>query len=190
MTLQPTDESASSRTCLGAADGGVDIRLFERPLPPGWVYPCSLQDIRMRLAELPPADVDDLWAVGLAPSTWRDSAANARYLWGEKPVICVYSYPGTLCYRQPPHLDLKDVRRWLWVEVEYGMQVHRQGSRTVCSWDEQNLRHFILDHVLAHEIGHHVFRKQRIRVGLAQDVKRSVSEQFAEAYALRHHRSR
>jgi hypothetical protein len=44
------------------------------------VFPCTVDDLRERLAEFPSADLDGLNAVRLVPSTRRNIAANGRYL--------------------------------------------------------------------------------------------------------------
>lgn len=67
------------------------ITIYERPLTPGKVHPCTVDDICDRLRELPPSDVVGLWAVGLVPATRTDHNADARYWYGPKPGIWVFS---------------------------------------------------------------------------------------------------
>jgi hypothetical protein len=160
--------------------------VFKRPLLPGWVYPCSLEDIRQRLRQLPGEDLGGLWAVGLVPSTYRNCSANARYFPVDRPVIHIYSYPATFSYKLPPHMKCSDLDRSFSAEFEFGMRVEQVGSRWWCRWDAESLRRFILEYVLAHEVGHHVSHRQRIRQGLKACPGKGVCEQFAEAYARRH----
>ncbi len=164
----------------------MTVRLFEEPLPGGWVYPCSLEDIRDRLAHLPEADLAGLWAVGLAAATRRDCRANGRYRLGEKPTIRLYSYPATYTYRQPPHTKRADIDEGLAIEREFGMCVEQVGGRYVCRWEAAGLKRFTLEHVLLHEVGHHVYHWRRRQQGHEFRPSRRESEQLAESYALRH----
>src|SRR5262249_44967959 len=157
------------------------MHTFERACPSGWIYPCTLADLQQRLAELPDEDLDDLWAVGLVPSTKKDWSANARYLFGQKPTIHIYSYPDILRYRLLPHTKPGNIQRGLAVELQFGMVVEEEGGRYGCQWSAANLRRFIVEHVLLHEVGHHVYNMQRRRQGLAYRPCTRESEQFAEA---------
>src|SRR5437762_343273 len=77
------------------------ISLFEEPLLPGWLYPCTLTDIRRRLDEFPPADLSELQSVGLVASTRRNNKADAIYLQQPHPRIHIYSYPASLEFKLP-----------------------------------------------------------------------------------------
>lgn len=159
--------------------------LFERPLPPGWIYPCTLEDIQQRLQILRREDLEGLCAIGLAPSTQKDQSTNGRYFRDGQPTILLYSYPDTLEYKMPPFVKQKHIQQDLRVELKYGMQVEQTGSRWWCRWTQENLRRYTIDHVLLHEIGHHVHHQQRSKQGLAYLPATQASEQFAEDYALR-----
>lgn len=130
-----------------------------------------------------------LWAVGLVPSTRKDFNANARYFSGDKPTIYIYSYPATLRFRLPAHCKQADIQQSFVVEYEFGMTVEREGNRPVCVWTGDGLRRFVVEHVLPHEVGHHVYHRQREQQRLVYRPKTTVSEQFAETYALRCRRS-
>lgn len=168
------------------------IRIYERPLLPGWVYPCTVQDIRHQLEMLPAADLEGLWAVGLVPSTRRHCSANGRYYYypGGRPIIHLLSYPETLTYKQPAGTRRGDIGTGLVIERHFGMRVEKIGSRWYCQWTAEDLRRFALEHVLIHEVGHHVQCMQRRRQGLPAWPSQRVSEQFAEAYACRYLRER
>jgi hypothetical protein len=161
------------------------ISTFERELAAGWIYPCNLKDIEQVLQCLPASDVDGLWAVGLVPSTRKDSTANARYFPGAKPVIHIYSYPETLIYKLPAHVKHGDIVEGLKREVSYGMRIEQSRGHWMCRWSGGDLRAFILYHVLPHEIGHHVYHQQRALLGLHTKIGSRSGEQFAESYALR-----
>ena len=164
------------------------VSMFERQLSPGWIYPCTVEDIRRGLEQLPEEDLEGLWAVGLVCSTRKYHSANARYLVGEKPCIHIYSYPETLAYKLPPYVRHRDIEHGLCVERDFGMRLEPVGSRWWCHWDAEDLRRFIVQHVLPHEVGHHVSHQTRSSGGLERCPGTGACEQFAEAYARRHWR--
>jgi hypothetical protein len=171
-------------------DKGRMIIVFQRPLLPGWVYPCTLDDIHEQLSTLPAEDLAGLWAVGLVPSTRRDHSANGRYFGGARPIIHLLSYRESLTYKQPAGTRQGDMEAGCVIERHFGMRVEKVGSRWYCRWSAEDLWRFILEHVLIHEVGHHVQYMERKRAGLQPWPSRRVSEQFAEAYACRYLRER
>jgi hypothetical protein len=158
------------------------MRFFEEPLYRGWTYPCSIADLEGRLGDLPTRDIEGLWAIGLVAATRKDCGSNARYLCGPRASIRIYSLDSSLSYRLPPHTKPHDVERGLSEELAFGMRVVHDGSRFIRQWSVEDLRHFILEHVLLHEVGHHAFYK---RFGWRPP---GASEQFAEDYARRFRR--
>ena len=161
------------------------IAFFEEPIPPGWVYPCSTVDLRRCLTRLPPRDLAGLEAVGLAAATRKDCSANGRYFSWPRPTIRIYSWPESLAFKMPPHTRQGQVEPWLAVELEFGMRIERIGGRYHCRWHADNLRRFILEHVLLHEVGHHVSARERMLSGHGRRLRTHVSEQLAEHYAHR-----
>lgn len=161
------------------------VPVYERPISPGWVYPCTADDIRRCLERVPAGDLEGLAAVILAPATRKDHSADARYFFGTHPVIEVYSHAESLTYKQPSHTRLADIETNLATELWYGMTVRRVGARWFCDWTPQNLRRFILEHVFLHEIGHHIFQSSRQCERLGYKTGRS-SEAFADRYAQLH----
>lgn len=166
----------------------MKVRLFEEVICDGWVYPCSLEDISNRLLHLPEADLIGLWAVGLAAATRRDCWANGRYRFSARPAIRLYSYPVTYAYRLPPHTKRADIETGLAVEREFGMCVEQVGRRYTCRWNAADLKGFTLEHVLLHEVGHHVYHWRRKQQGHEFRPSWREAEQLAESYALRHGR--
>jgi hypothetical protein len=163
----------------------VNGHIFERELPGGWTYPCTTDDIAAHLEKIPSTDLEGLWAIGLVPSTRKDNRVYARYFDGDKPAIYIYSHVSDMRYKQPPNVKRADVESGPQDELRHGMRVEQVGSRWYCVWEPEQLRQFILYHVLPHEIGHHVCHQRRLRQGLRGCPGNDYCEQFAEAYARR-----
>jgi hypothetical protein len=153
------------------------VRVFEKPLPPGWSYPCTVEEIEQQLLTFPPEDLAGLAVICLVPALRRDledRGVDGRYCRSQyKPKICLYGWPDSFAYKFPKgtkrhHLAHLDVERG------FGMHVEQIGRRWFCRWDREDWRRFVLEHVLPHEIGHHVY---------------GLSEELAEDYALRYLRS-
>ena len=165
------------------------LPLFERPLPDGWVYPCTLDDIRQQLALVPEQDTEGLLAVGLAAPKREDRRYHGTYwYWGwrmKTPVIHLYAWPTSLAFKTRRHYSVGEAARCFAVELSYGMRTGRAGSRLLCHWEPECLRRYIGEHVLLHEIGHHVQRRQRLQAGLTAFPGHIASEQFADDYASR-----
>jgi hypothetical protein len=100
--------------------------------------------------------------------------------------INVYSHASDLRFKldfRGHRARLEDLLR---VEVSYGLQLLPVAGSWVSAWRSDEWRTFVLDHVLAHEIGHHVFHYRRMLAGDEYKPRIRGSEQFAEDYALRH----
>ncbi len=171
------------------------IAVFERPLPEGsgHRYPCTVRDIRARLAAVPEYDLEGIWAIGLAPPTRRKCRAYGTYYsWMPpigKPVILLYSWRSSFKFKLRYRDDPGYIERNLSVELEYGMKIEHDGGKAICCWPDGALRQYIVNHVLVHEIGHHVQYEQRWRAGSDRWLPRRLCEQFAEDYAIRSNRS-
>ena len=72
---------------------------FLEPLKPGWIYPCTLDEIRTELENATTDELDGLNAVGLSASTRKDSNANGRYHREYKPSIHIYSFPESFTFK-------------------------------------------------------------------------------------------
>lgn len=165
----------------------AEVRIFEEPLPAGWVYPCTVDDLREQLRTLSPVDLRGLHAVGLAAATRRDRRANGRYSFSPRPVIRLYSFPADLQYKLPAGTHVGQIERGLAVELDFGARVEQIGRRYYVYWEAPHLHRFILEHVLPHEVGHHVYHTRRREAGYVFKPGTRESEQFAEAYARRVH---
>ena len=161
------------------------IRFFERPCPDGHIYPCSLEDMKRQLSLLPAEDLTGLWAAGLVPSTRKDGESDGRYYFVPRPVIHLFSYPESLHFKLRAGTRPSEIERGLAVQLKYGMEIKREGSRYTCVWTTASLRRFLLEHVLLHEVGHHVFFLRRKQQGYPYTPCIAGAEPFAENYAVR-----
>jgi hypothetical protein len=148
------------------------IRVLERPLHPGWVYPCTVAEIEQQLLTFPPEDLKGLAVICLVPALRRDledRGVDGRHC-RERATIYLYGWPASLTCKFAPkskrhhlaHLD---------IESSFGMQVEQIRTRWYCRWEREDWRRFVLQQVLPHEIGHHVC---------------GLSEKLADDYALRY----
>ncbi len=170
------------------------LPLFEQPLPPGWVYPCSVDDIGQSLARVLEQDMEGLWAVGLGPPERQNRRCYGTYLYSHwqksTPVIFLHARPAFLSFKMCWHYSIGEIEQRFAVELSYGMTVEWQRCRPLCRWNAECLRRFAAEHVLLHEVGHHVQRRQRQRAGLPSFPGDTACEQFAEDYALQAVRER
>lgn len=172
------------------------VHVFERPLPPGGShrYPCTVPDIRRQLALVPEYDLEGLWAIGMEPPTsdYRRTYGvyYRRKLPMRKPVIVLFARDSSMEFRMRRRYNVGFIKHRYRVERGYGMEVYRVGSQTFCHWPNENGQRFTVEHVLLHEIGHHVLYQQRWRNGHSRRLPSRNHEQFAEDYAIRFNRER
>ena len=127
-------------------------------------------------------------AVGLAPPERADRGCYGTYWYAHwrnrTPVIYLHARPASLSFKRR-HVTVGQIERRCPAEMSYGMRVEREAGHVVCRWEPDCLRRYVAEHVLLHEIGHHVQRRQRERLGLSPFPGDKACEQFAEDYALR-----
>jgi hypothetical protein len=154
------------------------VRVIEKPLHPGWVYPCTVEEIQQQLLTFPPADLDGLAMVCLCPATRRElkewGLYGAYYRTRAKIDLC--GWPAALTDKFPKEWKRHHIDPQLVVQRSFGMQVEQIGRRWYCRWAREDWRCYVLEHVLPHEIGHHV--------GWVRN--ENLSEGFADDYALRY----
>jgi hypothetical protein len=152
---------------------GLMVKVIEKPLHPGWVYPCTVEEIEQQLLTFPPEDLAGLAAICLVPAILKELKAwgvNGRYH-RSRASICLFGCPDSFSYKFPKGWKRHHVEPDLVVERSFGMRVEQIGRRWFCRWDREDWRRFVLEHVLPHEIGHHVC---------------GLSEELAEDYARRY----
>jgi hypothetical protein len=162
----------------------VSVSITEAPLPgPHWVYPCKTADLAATLADFPDEDLAGLSAVRLQPATRKDCLAYGRYFYGQRPEIHLYSMGFDLTLKLDQRTRRSDIENSC--ACLYGLRVERIGSRWICRWDPEDWRRYTLEHVLPHELGHHVYDRRRLLQGYVHKSRTRDGEQFAEDYALR-----
>lgn len=133
---------------------------------PEWVYPCTVDDLRKGLADFPSAHLEGLNAVRLVPSTRRNNSANGRYFYSQPSrEIHLYSHVSDLQFKFAFHGQRPTLEDLLRVELSYGMALCQVSGSWVSQWQPEPWRTFVLDHVLAHEVGHHVYHFRRYLAG-------------------------
>jgi len=144
-------------------------RCIVDPLPKGYVYPCSIQDIRRKLEELPSSMLRNLSAVHLCNQVKMNPGVDAHIYDGSH--IRIYPVPDTLrwCYgKKKPNPACAQER------IEFGAYWKKIDNEWFLCWQEDSLRDYILNHVLLHEIGHSL---DDIHYGTGR------GEKLAEAFA-------
>jgi hypothetical protein len=141
-------------------------RVILHRLPRGKMHPVSPQEIHQTLAELPSVHQEDLRAVIL---TDRRRDRHASY--GRRRIKLFYPVDDRCRVRLRRNEGWGEVSRFgAWVEEE-------DGVRYVC-WHPQDLKNYVLRHLLLHEIGHHVAWLRG-----CSTVATRREEEFAESYA-------
>jgi len=137
------------------------MRILESPLRNGFHYPCSIEDIGFVCGVLGESLLEGLNVIALAnPKSKRDSA-NARYFRSPYPRIVIYSINEQLCYILGATKEYKNYERLFDIELSFGMKLEIADNKVMACWSSDCLRRFICCHVLLHEIGHHVYRRER-----------------------------
>ena len=152
--------------------------IYELPLHPAFVRPCTAGDVRETLERLPERFLRGLRGVYLLGGTARQERACRGDLFhygcygGRK--VYLHAFPRELLeshYRRPPRPHAMQAYRRagaVWEEVADGW---------VCRFDRPSLRAFYLLDVLVHEIGHHADRRN-----VHKNDRRA--ERFAEWFAV------
>lgn len=138
----------------------IAIPIFERPLHPEFVRPCSVDDVMEFLRNIPPeflAGLNGIYLLGgtakqrrgaVLPDGCYDFKAYKIYL-AACPKNDLVQFWSTL---PPPHC-LHEIK-------SAGVQIARVKGGWEIRYDETTLRRYTLESVLLHEIGHHVARDE------------------------------
>ncbi len=125
------------------------IRYIVDPLPKGYVYPCSIDDIRSAIERLPKKVLRNVSLIHLSNQVKMNPGVDAHICDGSE--IRIYPVPEKLRWnygRNKPNPALAQER------LEFGAYWQTIDGEWWLCWDKDSLRDYALKHVLLHEIGH------------------------------------
>jgi hypothetical protein len=135
-------------TAAPAAHPARSVRLVADPPPKGYIYPCTIGDLKRQLRRVPPEYLEGLWQIRLSNQARRYRDRDGDYLDGE---IRLFPYPERLIFPASPKPNDPWDQEWL----AWGARVVDDNGVRSLQWTPEALRRYILDHVLLHELGHH-----------------------------------
>lgn len=145
------------------------IRFIVDPLPKGFVYPCTIEDIREKLESLPPDTLRNVSAIHLCNQVKMNPGVDAHNYDGS--LIRIYPVPEKLRWyygRRKPNPAVAQER------LEFGAYWQKIENQWFLCWDKDSLKEYVLSHILLHEIGHSL---DNVYYGTSR------GEKFAEAFA-------
>ena len=154
----------------------ANIRYTVDPLPKGYVYPCSIDDIRSKLEDIPERIVRNVSLIHLCNQVRMNPGVDAHIYDGTQ--IRIYPVPEKLRWNygvRKPNPAFAQER------LEFGAYWRKIDGEWWLCWDEDLLREYVLSHVFLHEIGHSL---DDIHYGTNR------GEKLAEAFAHRMGRNR
>lgn len=161
------------------------IRIREFSIDESYVHCCTVEDLIRHLERFDREDLSGLHQISLGPVERMREYADARYRRYPRPSIHLYPLRRSLEYKVRHFGSCKDPALAFSHQCAYGMKAERQGIGWLCRWEFVHWKKFILEFVLAHEIGHHVHYMKRKASGLTCYPPLPASEQFADDYANR-----
>ena len=125
------------------------VQYIVDPLPKDYVYPCSIEDIRKKLEELPSRMLRNLSVIHLCNQVKMNPGVDAHIYDGT--YIRIYPVPDKFRWnygKKKPNPAFAQER------LEFGAYWQKIDNEWFLCWDKDSLRDYILNHVLLHEIGH------------------------------------
>ena len=125
------------------------IRYIIDPLPKGYIYPCSINDIRAKLGELSSKTLRNISVIHLCNQVKMNPGTDAHIYDGTH--IRIYPVPEKLRWNygwNKPNPALAQER------LEFGAYWRKLDDEWWLCWDKDLVRDYFLNHVLIHEIGH------------------------------------
>jgi hypothetical protein len=119
------------------------------PLPKGYVYPCSIDDIRTKIGELSSKTLRNISVIHLCNQVKMNPGVDAHIYDGTD--IRIYPVPEKLRWNygwNKPNPALAQER------LEFGAYWRKIEDEWWLCWDKDSLKGYFLNHVLLHEIGH------------------------------------
>jgi hypothetical protein len=147
------------------------IRYIVDPVPNGYVYPCTIEEIRDKLDSLPAEMLRNITTIHLCNQVKMNPGVDAHIY--DSSHVRIYPVPRKLrwcCGRRKPN------PAWAQERLEFGAYWQKIDNEWFLCWDKDSLRDYILNHILLHEIGHSL---DNTYYGTSK------GEKFAEAFAHR-----
>ena len=125
------------------------IRYIVDPPPKGYVYPCTMEDLREKLDSLPVEMLQNISTIHLCNQVKMNPEVDAHIYNGSH--IRIYPVPRKLRWNygtRKPNPAFAQER------IEFGAYWDRIDGEWFLCWDRDSLRDYVLNHILLHEIGH------------------------------------
>lgn len=161
IEIKTLPEKIAPSAMFALADDSV-LEIFERPLHPEFIRPCSIDDVLGVLQKIPPEfllGLSRLYLLGGSAKQIRmkyPSQLGAYDFFDQRIFLASWPRRDLVCYWKtlpPPHILIE--------QKKAGMQVVRVKDQWESRMDEESLRRYVLDSVLLHEIGHHIARREK-----------------------------
>ncbi len=162
-----------------SAEQRLPLRLQDNPSR-DYVFPVSVDEVAAALEQLPPAHregITHLWLRKRSPRRGGDGQALAEFICGSGVrVVVLYAWPAdgvlALGRRKPQAREVSHFLRY------GGVLQQRRGVWTI-SFEPEALRRFYIEHLLCHEVGHHVewFSRAWSKANIKE------TEDYADQYA-------
>ena len=125
------------------------IRYIVDPLPKGYVYPCSVEDIRSKIHEISEKMLRNVSLIHLCNQVKMNPGVDAHICDGSE--IRIYPVPEKLRWNYGPK---KPNPAFAQERLEFGAYWQNIDGDWWLSWDRDSLREYFLNHIFLHEVGH------------------------------------
>jgi hypothetical protein len=145
------------------------IEFIVDPLPNGYVYPCTVEDIQEMLKSLAAEMLRNVSVIHLCNQVKMNPGVDAHIYDGT--YIRIYPVPEKLrwcCGRRKPNPAMAQER------TEFGAYWQKIENEWFLCWDKDSLKQYVLNHILLHEIAHSL---DNVYYGTSR------GEKYAEAFA-------
>lgn len=146
------------------------MKIIKDKLLNNHIYPCSINEIKSYLKELPKEDLEGIRSIRLSNQKTdieggylEDGRIELFYIVDENYKKAIISYP-----------DIELENKW----KKFGGVIKIYNRKHYICWDLKSLKKYI-KFVLFHEIGHHVYYKAYGKLGSG-----SQEEKFCDNYAM------
>jgi hypothetical protein len=149
--------------------------LVENRPHPDYLFPITGEEALARIRELPKADTEGITHVWLRRMAPKDDRPFGSYCYGpDYAVIVLYPWPKTLSWWLGPRPPSRFSR---WLTENFGGELGQARGYWFARFTFEGARRFFLDHLILHEVGHHVDWRH------FSDANDKRVEEFANQYA-------